>query len=132
MNRSIQYAATLLIFCSGIHTAWSQNNSTADAKITECKSQQCFAIKFKTCDPATYTIVTGMGTAKYEILGKEEDGCRVKLIYLKNPNPSWENKPLICTYDNTITFKKAAKKALIAAMMGTGETDCQGELLDLL
>lgn len=132
MNRFIQYTFMLLFFCFYGHTASAQDDSNSDSEIIECESQQCFAIKFKTCDPASYTIVTSMGTAKYEILGKEEDGCRVKLIYLKNPNPNWENKPLICTYDNSIAFEKAAKKALIAAMMGMGETDCKGELLELL
>jgi uncharacterized protein len=70
---------------------------------------------------------------RYEILGPEDDGCRVSLTYTSNPNPEWEGKPLLLTLDPLQPFM-----AEIAAGMQSCAADessrfnCGGALLDVL
>ena len=101
--------------------------------ITECQGDDCFEDKFRGCQPTRYAAkVTNQLIYYYEIIGPQNNLCKIKSKFLKNPNPNWENKEMICLYDNTKVFE-AASQEIHASINSENELgSCQGELYLLL
>jgi len=87
--------------------------------------QGCFEARFKECKPAKYVPSLDLGplgglvTYYYEIIGPDDELCVVKSKFLKNPNPDWVGKEMICKYDNTKIFEEAIQD--IKRMNGTSK-----------
>lgn len=92
--------------------------------VLDCKeSTACFEPKFKACEPAKVSASLGQTvTYSYEIIGPEGGLCRVKSKFLKNPNPDFLNKEMVCSYDNKKDFSIAAQDL----------SKCSGPLYELL
>ena len=90
---------------------------------TDCGDLDCFQKKFQKCEPATMTS-TAMENLihKYEIIGPVGNKCQVKSIFLRNPNPDWENKDMICLYESNLAFETSVQDP----------SDCEGELAEML
>jgi len=90
--------------------------------------QGCFEVRFKECKPAKYIPSIDLGplgglvTYYYEIIGPEADFCTVKSRFIKNPNPDWVGKEMICEYDNSKDFEEAMQDI----------SKCEGELYNLM
>jgi len=81
-------------------------------KIPDCKNDQaCFEEKFQICEPAKFTPSIDLGalggviTYDYEIIEPIENFCSIKMKFLKNPNPEWVRKEMICGFDNKKDFQ---------------------------
>lgn len=93
----------------------------------------CIKEKFKECKPAKFAWTIDLGplggetTIYYEVIGPIGNLCEMKWKYLKNPNPDWIDKEMICQYDNSKDFETA---------FGTAMEDmsryCSGPLYDLM
>ncbi len=79
----------------------------------------CMTDKFKECSPAKFTAA---GIYHYEIIGPIDNLCKVKSKFLKNINPNWVGKEMICQYDNTKDFGTAVQNM----------NKCEGPLYDLM
>lgn len=93
--------------------------------ISNCGGEACFDEEFSSCAPKGAFItayVSDTLSYRYEIVGKDGDKCNMKSFYPSNPNPEWENKEMVCEYDNSKSFDEAVK----------GWNGCEGELWDLM
>ena len=101
--------------------------------ITDCQGSDCFETKFKECKLAKYAAkVTDQLIYYYEILGPQDNLCIIKSKFLKNPNPDWENKEMICLYDNTKVFETASQEIHASINSANEIGSCQGEFYILL
>ncbi len=104
---------------------------TADVATTvSCGDQDCFETQFKDCKPATLTSDAGLVSFSYQIIGPVTGGCRMTVLYPTNPNPEWENKPMTCTFNNSLEFTAAVQAQLTAISQGNGT--CTGPLADII
>ncbi|MDX1536067.1 MAG: hypothetical protein R3346_04910 [Candidatus Spechtbacterales bacterium] len=101
-----------------------------------CGYEGCFDDKFKNCEPAkSFSLIPGFVGIYYEIIGPDDGGCRMTAKYPKNPNPEWEEKELICSYDNSIEFQKSFMSvydSLVKGVDSPGTQTCEGPLVDIL
>lgn len=105
--------------------------STNTGTSVACEDETCMYTKFETCEAATFSADAGFAAITYEIFGPKDGGCEMSLVYTKNPNPEWEDKTLLCTFDNTLDFQTAVGEQLTAASNSEGST-CSGSLLEVL
>ncbi len=92
----------------------------------DCGSESCFSKKFLNCSPSEM-LVSGFGVFDYNIIGPDQNGCKVKMKFLENPNKDWENKEMICILDIKKDFLQQVEKNVFL----TNNTKCSGELFDL-
>jgi ankyrin repeat protein len=72
-------------------------------------------------------------SVRYEIVGPEDDDCRVSLTYTSNPNPEWEGKPLLLTLDPLEPFLAQIMAGMEQCMTGgASRFNCAGPLLEVL
>lgn len=91
-----------------------------DVQITSsCGGGDCFAQKFKVCEPADGTATTNGNTYFSQIIGPRNGGCQVNSKVQSHPNPQWIGKEMSCIYDNTKEFNVAVQDM----------SRCEGELL---
>lgn len=93
----------------------------------------CIEENFKECKPAKLTITMDLGplggeTAYYyEIIGSIDSLCQMKSKFLKNINPDWVGKEMICQYDNKKTFETA-----VFGEIDLQNMKCEGPLYELM
>jgi len=96
--------------------------------------ENCIKEKFKECKPAKITFTIDLGplggetSYYYEIIGPIDNLCEVKSKFLKNINPDWVGKEMICQYDNSKDFETAAQDAMENMSM----SKCRGDLYELM
>lgn len=97
--------------------------------------KNCMEEKFKECKPAKWTITIDFGplgigeiTYYYEIIGPIDNLCEVKSKFLKNINPDWIGKEMICQYDNNKDFETAIQDTIQNMSM----SKCKGDLYELM
>lgn len=95
-----------------------------------CTDSKCFEAKFVACEGGNYTADQGAVAISYDILGANDGGCLVNVVYTKNSNKDWEGKSMTCTFDNTQSFQTTFQAEFAAAMKGEGS--CTGELATVL
>tara|TARA_Y100000310_G_scaffold284012_1_gene306403 strand:- start:596 stop:2548 length:1953 start_codon:yes stop_codon:yes gene_type:complete len=106
----------------------NNNCNTANNKPNETRecpgSDSDFETKFKNCQPASRIHYPFGDTVHYyeEVLGSVGDLCKIKSKYLKHPNPIYEGKEMICTYDTSGGYDNLVQL--------TGDM-CEGELWEL-
>ena len=92
------------------------------------KVTNCIQSNFKSCSPASWDLSLDLGplggviTYQYLIIGIQNNQCVVKSQFLKNPNPDFLAKEMICGYDNSLDFNTAVQDT----------SRCSGPLYDLL
>ena len=103
-----------------------------DVKTTvSCGSQDCFNKNFFSCTPASLKADSpGLGGVSYNILGPTTGGCKMTFEYTSNPNPTWVNQPMTCTFNNAIDFQTSIQNTFNAAIKG--RSDCTGPLAIIL
>jgi uncharacterized protein len=97
---------------------------------------RAFGEDFATCTPGAFftSSVAELGASvRYQILGPERNGCRVSLTFDSNPNPEWEDRPLLLTLDPKHGFMVQFEEGMQSCLSG-GETrfDCAGPLMEVL
>ena len=71
-------------------------------EIVKCQDEKCFKEKFANCEPATFTYnFLPWAVVDYEIIGLEGKFCKMKSIYTEISNPEWEDKEIVCLFDNS-------------------------------
>jgi hypothetical protein len=115
------------------------SNSLGTASITEpvtttvnCGSDSCFATYFQKCSPATETADSPMANVKYQIYGKKNNGCNMQFEYLATPNPAWDNKSMICIFDNSQSLDNAVSAVITNLSNKKNDYSCAGPLVALL
>ncbi len=104
---------------------------TTDLKeIVTCGSADCFEDFFKRCEPAVLEGEVTSLSGRYKILNHESNGCKLEFEYLKNPNPDWLHKKMLCVYDNNIKFEDSVKRTWENVV--SGNQVCEGELYFIL
>jgi len=104
--------------------------SEEEAKVME----NCIKEKFKECKPAKIATTIDFGplggemSYYYEIIGPIGNLCEVKSKFLKNINPDWVGKEMICQYDNSKDFETATQDAIQNMSM----SKCKGDLYELM
>ncbi len=83
---------------------------------------ESFRKSFRAGAPADTVIEMGSVRYKYEIIGKEDGGVKIRSQFLSNPNPRFEDKTMTCIVDNKQPFEQAIKDL----------SNCTGELKELL
>ena len=96
----------------------------------DCRSSDCFQEKFSKCEKATLKASVLGAEYYYEIIGLENNKCKMLTRYNKNPNPDWVGKNMICLYDNSLNFEEANKSVLNGIIEGS--VICNGELFQIL
>ncbi len=103
-------------------------------KIVDCKTDQgCFEENFRECKPAKFYpsldlgILGGVVTYYYEIIEPVDRFCSIKTKFLKNPNPEWVNKEMICKYDNQKDFQTSVQETF-----NNIKDMCEGPLKDIM
>jgi ankyrin repeat protein len=72
-------------------------------------------------------------SVRYEIVGPEDDDCRLSMTYLSNPNPGWEGKPLLLTLDPRQRFMAEIDAGMRSCMSGEASRfNCAGPLREVL
>ncbi len=82
------------------------NNINSELKIvSSCGDEQCFKEKWTRCESATMNYNLE-GTAEYdfEIIGKSEDFCELKIKFVEFSNSAFAGKEMNCKLDNSIGF----------------------------
>gem|GEM_PF-1628510 len=106
------------------------------ASTPQPKLPRAFQQAFETCAAgATFTSsLAELGVkVRYDILGPEGDGCRLSLTYESNPNPAWENRPLLLTLDPKSPLEAQLGEGLMICMSGGDPRfRCAGPLLEVL
>lgn len=74
----------------------------------------------------------GVGEVYYTILGRDQNDCRIEMVFVKNPNPALVDQPLVIRLREDRTPEKL--RATIAACLEgrplqTGQETCDGPLL---
>jgi ankyrin repeat protein len=90
---------------------------------------------FATCEPGASKDADAGGWAavRYDIVGPEDDRCRVAMTYTTNPNPKWVDRPLTMLLDPESPFYGQVMAAFEACLSGDHDHfDCQGPLLEQL
>jgi hypothetical protein len=88
-----------------------------------CRAGECFAQRFRKCTQAVLEAATRIDLAyRYEVVGPEKKGCRVRSTYLKHPNETWSGKSMECLYDSSKPFEEALNKPV----------SCKGPLYDAM
>jgi hypothetical protein len=95
-----------------------------------------FEADFARCTPGS-TFTASLAPldvrVRYTILDAAGAGCRVSMTYESNPNPAWENQPLLLTLDPQQPFMPQVEEGIRNCMTGRDERfDCDGPLLDVL
>lgn len=109
------------------------NTTEGEATVVDpnvCTDSKCFEAKFVACDEGTYTADQGTAAISYDILGANDGGCLISVVYTKNPNEDWEGKSMTCTFDNTQKFQTTFQAEFSLAMKGEGS--CTGDLATAL
>ncbi|MFA5211030.1 MAG: hypothetical protein WC414_00820 [Patescibacteria group bacterium] len=107
----------------------TQNNSNQIYETYICGRIDCFADKFAGCNTnIVFEQTKDLSTTRYEIIGRENGKCRIKMTYLKYPKNELENKEMICLFDNKKTFTEAENEVI----NNIKTADCKGELADIL
>lgn len=94
----------------------------------------CIQEKFKECKPAKIATTIDFGplggemSYYYEIIGPIDNLCEIKSKFLKNINPDWVGKEMICQYDNSKDFETATQDAIQNMSM----SKCKGDLYELM
>lgn len=76
----------------------------------------CFTPRFQACSPTKIRTDIDLGALggivgyEYEILGPQNNGCRVRSRFTSNPNPEYLNKDLFCVYNNHKPFSEAVQE----------------------
>lgn len=109
----------------------AKTDITADVATTvDCGDQDCFDAKFAACEPATMTSDSGWAGVTYTIVGPVTGGCSMTMSYPTNPNPEWVNKPMTCTFNNSLELTAAVQEQLNA--IGKSGGTCTGPLVDVI
>lgn len=95
-----------------------------DGTVASCASDQdCFEAAFAACTPATVTISASPALRyHFEILGPQDETCRVRAQFLDNPNPDFVGPVMTCGWDNAQAFDDVVRDL----------SACQGELVDMM
>lgn len=136
-------------------------------QIVECSDDKCFNNKFAVCEKATYVASVDLKPLfpeeiiyYSEILGYQGSDCVLKHRFIQNPNSNWEDKEMICHYDESIKasifggnvaistdcsdlssgeqacavtyFNSKTGEEIAVLSEGNLPVDCQGELFDLM
>lgn len=84
----------------------------------ESAASACLTPRFQACSPTKVRAEIDLGVFggivgyEYEILGPQNNGCRVRSRYTSNPNPEYLNKDLFCVYNNQKPFSEAVQEVL--------------------
>jgi len=95
----------------------------------------CMEERFKECKPAKMIISMDMGllggemSYSYEIIGPMDNSCQIKSGFLKNINPDWNNKEMVCQYDNEKPFFDLDN---LFSEMDLQNMKCKGPLYELM
>lgn len=92
------------------------------AGVEMCADQGCFEEKFAACELAKVEVGLGSVTYLYEIKSLAGDLCEVESSFTSHPNPDWEGKSMVCSYDHSLAFEEAISNT----------SECNGELYDLM
>lgn len=98
-------------------------NSDTNSTIA-CETMQCFEENFKNCQAASFIFFNkeDFWKIKYEIIKNDGNFCQIKTTVLENNEfPKWNNKSMICKYDNSLEFFNGAEYKIKI-------DTCQGEL----
>jgi hypothetical protein len=95
-----------------------------------------FEADFATCTPGS-TFSASLAPldvrVRYAIIGAAGTDCRVSMTYESNPNPAWENQPLLLTLDPQQPFMPQVQEGIGSCMTGGDDRfDCDGPLLDVI
>ncbi|MBU1204711.1 MAG: DNRLRE domain-containing protein [Nanoarchaeota archaeon] len=99
---------------------------------------QCFIEKFDECSPANYSVsidlgpLGGLTTYYYEIIGHENELCKMKTKYLAVINPEWVGKEMICNYNNSKELTEASQEVFDSFNEDEELGDCEGALYYLI
>lgn len=94
----------------------------------ESAASACLTPRFQACSPTKIRTEIDLGAFggivgyEYEILGPQNNGCRVRSRFTANPNPEYLNKDLFCVYNNQKPFSEAVQEVL------PGLDACSGDL----
>ncbi|MGM0783210.1 MAG: WG repeat-containing protein [Pseudomonadota bacterium] len=94
-------------------------------------TQAYYLERVAACESGEFTTSEAAGAVvRYEVVGEEEELCRLRFTYLHNPNPRLEEKSLTFVVDPSSTdLETEVKEQLRACLEGGGREDgCQGEL----
>ena len=81
----------------------------------------CFEVNFKDCTPTKVTVpLSDTVLQYYEIVGVQDNYCRVKSKFTAHTNLEWVDKEMICDYDNSLSFGDAVEDG----------SRCSGPLVD--
>ncbi|WP_026988340.1 WG repeat-containing protein [Fodinicurvata fenggangensis] len=98
-------------------------------------TQDYYLEKVVACEAGEFTTSESAGAVvRYEVVGQEEQLCRLRFTYLHNPNPQLAEKPLTFLVDPSASdLESEVKNQLRACLEGGGpEGSCQGELYQVL
>jgi hypothetical protein len=104
-------------------------------KPKHCDTEACFNSEFKNCTPASFDYsVQSLGSINYQIMSGNitSGGCYVTLTYLKDPNPSWENKPMTCIFNNKVPVRQSASDVFNDLLAGHNTYSCTGPLVSVI
>jgi len=90
---------------------------------SSCGDEACFMKAYKECSAAaiSYTL-SDVLTYRYEVVGRQNGRCRMRMHSVANPNAAWVGKSMICWVDNAFAFDRAV----------TDLSRCRGSLKDLM
>lgn len=106
---------------------YQQNRSSAEQPVIDCglgnltnenATSACLTPRFQACSPTKIRTEIDLGAFggivgyEYEILGPQNNGCRVRSRFTSNPNPDYLNKDLFCVYNNQKPFSEAVQEVL--------------------
>ncbi|NQT50366.1 hypothetical protein HQ571_06760 [Candidatus Kuenenbacteria bacterium] len=98
-----------------------------------CGSFDCFEAEFTNCKVGSKIVISAkpLAVMGYEIIGPENNKCKMQTIMIESMNPSWANQAMTCEYDNSLSFAQAGA-AVTAGFAQNNTGNCTGNLYGLL
>jgi len=94
-------------------------------EIRECPgSNEDYPQQFENCEPANQTTYPFGDIIHYyeEVIGPEGNLCKIKYKYAKHPDPTYQGKEKICTFDTSLGYNQVYQFT---------DDVCEGELWDI-
>ena len=95
----------------------------------ECSDMECFSEQVSSCKSAILKAEIPGAAVRYKVVESVDEGCRIELTYLENPNADWVDKALTFVVDPEEEFEGQLEDALSTCLTGRqGDYHCAGPL----
>ena len=95
-----------------------------------CRPQDglCFFTALSACREAEATFAMRQLAYRYEILGTEEERCRIRMSFPLNPNPEWIGEPMTCSFPEGVSLRDL--QVAHEGLLEDNPYQCEGPLVD--